>query len=296
MFRNRPEEKQARYIYTWNPNWEEFQHLPLRKKILAFNEFVLKCQFHFQEQAISDRNAVCLIVAPDLVFSGKWPTTYSHDDNEKLKVSHSFLQGLLDERVLVIAGSIRYLTSTNNQYKISAYYISAKLIQAYDKQIPSGQLIISDKNIPLTCKKRTGIYEFNGIRVGLEICKDHDDGLLNIETGKGCVDIHVLISNGQNIRHNNIAASRHDGIFVACELEPGRKVDDVKKSEETACYAVTTSEKIVDAHRAKMFATFSPNVTMHLEKQKQTVIDTKSNISVCVFNAELKHELCYKYQ
>lgn len=280
MLRNIPN-KNTRHIYTWNPDLETFQHLPLHEKIMALNEAVLRCQLHFQDHTDNDERAICLIIAPDLIFSGANGIVYSYDDNEDMKYRISLMQMTLDSRVLVFAGSIEYLTEKQDYYKNTAYVISNNSIRFYSKKESSGDIIHKGKAIPLAKFQGSGIFEFNGVRIGLEICKDHDVGTLKQEVGEGCVDVHVLISNGQNIRSHHIAADpRKNGTFVICELEPGRTIDESKTSEKSACYSLKPSSTCTDTSRQKFFYSLPQSVTALREAEPQTVWEDVS-LSVC---------------
>lgn len=224
------------HIYTWNPPWDEFKQLTLNGKIAEFKKFVSLSQEHFKKQN-KDADSVCMIIAPDLIFSrSEGLDVCSFNEKIMLDQELATLQPELDFHTLVIAGSMEYATEDESHFKNTTTCLSHNAIQTYDKKKPTSDLkYINNKKLEMERGKKTGIIYFNGRKIGLEICQDHEEAALQTELGiNNNVDIHVLISNGQLRRSDRICCvnSTNSGIFIHCELEP-------KKTTETLC-----SEKI----------------------------------------------------
>lgn len=281
MQQRSPAKKITRHIYTWNPDLGMFLKLPLQEKIMMFNQTVLWCQAHFQDQTKKDEQSVCLIIAPDLIFSGEGGSVCSHEDNEDLKVRLSLLQMQIDARVLVIAGTIRYFTKSMETYKITAYVISQNAIQSYSKKESASHVIHDGRSIPLAKGEQSGIFKFDNLDIGLEICQDHNTGTLIQELGNRGVDVHVLLCNAQNIRAHHIAAdARRNGTFIVCELRPRHVVNDSKIFERTACYSLRTSSISTNNLRQAYFERLSKSIATELIAAEQTQLGDVS-LSVC---------------
>lgn len=234
------------YIYTWNPDWQKFQYLALAEKIRCFSAFVLEAQADFTQRAGNDNHALCLIVAPDLIFSPAADVIaqkpYTQADYYCLEIKLFTLQTQLDHRVAVITGAISYLAADNTTYKISSHIVTKRDIHYYDKKHSAENKNWLNMSIPMQSGEHSGIFEFHGRSIGLEICQDHEAGTLKKDLHGKTVDIHVLIANGQNVRCDNIATDiNQKGLFIVCELQPGKWVGNHKQHPETAVYSVINS-------------------------------------------------------
>jgi hypothetical protein len=233
------------FIYTWNPDVETFQKFSLDKKVADFKAYVTACQRDFGNQATPDLETVCLIIAPELIFNPPHiqgeSEAYSFEQNKAVEQALGSFSKQLDERMFVIAGAIRYTTEDDSKYKITSYVLSKNAITSYDKKRPTGPIEIgNNQSVPMEEGTKSGVFEFNGIRIGIEICFDHEFSTLKNEAGIRGVDIHVLIANGQNKREGSIA-SRNDGvsIFGVVELEENKHPHLGKTFEPTAFYTVS---------------------------------------------------------
>lgn len=250
-------------VYTWNPVWDIFQHLTLEEKISEFEIFVAMSQKHFYRADNKEPDSLCLIIAPDLIFAPKDdidPTVspiYLYSDKEYLENRLFTLIRSLHTHVLVIAGTIVYATQAHDKYKISSFVLSIDGIQIYDKKFPTtAKHMLGQKELPMESGNTTSVIKFNGRRIGLEICQDHEMKSLQSEIGiNNCVDIHVLLSAGQNIRISHICSFRHDrdGVFIQCERRPGRvvKINGLDKIYgETSAYFVKNQIQYLDISNA----------------------------------------------
>ena len=256
----RPPQKELTHlsVYTWNPEWKTFGRLSLGKKIKAFKKFIDDSQNHFRQLDDLDSDSVCLIVAPDMIFAppesekGKYSPTYAYSDYEYFCKEIKKIQSTLDHHTLVIAGAIDYATKDAANYKITSHILSATQAQYYDKKIPTTKLrILNNKVLEMERGNKTGIISFNGRKIGLEICQDHEGQALLSEIQNDKVDIHVLLSVGQHYRLDSICSvqPQKKGVFIQCEREPG-KVDTNFGLEKTYCSTETYSVNHYAKHDA----------------------------------------------
>lgn len=224
-------------IYTWNPNWENFQYFSLDEKINAFRDYVLLSQKIFGEMC-ANKQTICLIVAPDLIFTPAGDEsnsihnhTYSWDAYLHFKNRMEEIQNELLPTAFVIAGAIEYATEDNQHYKITSFILTKEQIQSYDKIEYIDDIITTKienisrlkKSATLTALKnrKKNVFHFHGVIIGLEICQDHEKQTLLNAIKHAALDIHVLISAGQTARHDNVCAHvNKDVILVQCDRIP----------------------------------------------------------------------------
>lgn len=281
-----------KYIYTWNPDLKSFQNKSLNQKVTEFKIAVLNAQRDFQKATNGDPKAICIFVAPEKLFTKSGTTLYTHAENEELQFQLAELQPRLDTRMLAISGTIECLTRDSKEYKSTAYFVSHHMIRGYSKKEADGCRTYNGKQISMDAGTSTGVFDFHGLRIGLEICKDHEVGTLKNEMGNYPVDIHILISHGQNIRRHHITSSaRLNGTFVICELEP-EKLVDMNTSEASASYLVAEKNITVDPSRARFMHKLPVRSgSMELIKQNKTALDSHANISRSVHDHSINVHL-----
>lgn len=228
-------------IFTWNPDWSAIKSLSLGQKIELFRAFVVHCQKEFAESKAE--NAVCLMVAPDLIFSlGSNTNINTYQDYLNFCESMRKIQTMLGQDSLLIASAINYITEDGNHYKITAPVITKERIDYYDKKATTGNRMHEGVSLPMLPGQTDGYFEFQGIPIGLEICQDHEKKTLQASLNllQKTVAIHVLISYGQTRRDFAIAKPSRSGevIFVHVELVAGAKNQE-SRTLETANYRVT---------------------------------------------------------
>lgn len=240
MINNRKPAVEHTAIYAFAPSWEKFQHLNLDDKFTQFEEFVLHCQHDFQaNQPNNPSLTICLIAAPELIFSRYKESTgtyslHSYAEFERFKLKIIRLQKNLIAQTFLIAGAIDYASEDKQHYAVTSYIVTKEKIQTYDKKEPteeflSANIVDDDQTIPAKLSmlrgKNSGTFNFKGIKIGLEICQDHEKAtLLN---GHQALDIHVLISAGQTRRTNNVCVHpQQNVIFIQCDRQPTHSAID----------------------------------------------------------------------
>ena len=199
-------------IYPFAPDWEEFQHLNLDKKFFHFEKHVLNSQQEYaRAKHISDELEICLITAPESIFSPKGRDsfrnyTYSYSELKRFEEKVKQLQSQLNPDTFVIAGAIDYATPDLKHYMVTTYAVTKDKIHTYDKikateKMHETYIVQENKktkaSLKMHSRKKCGLFTFKNKIIGLEICQDHEEAtLLN---NKVSVDIHVVISAGQTI-------------------------------------------------------------------------------------------------
>jgi len=86
--------------------------------------------------------------------------------------------------------------------------------------------------------QKKGIFNWRGLRVGLEICYDHSCKALKNDVSVGDLDLQILVSCGQTFKKDNMVIKEGglglscDGYGVFCKTyrNVGRKLVEEKKS------------------------------------------------------------------
>ncbi len=238
-------------IFTWNPDWNTLKTLNLSQRIELFKEFIAHSQQEFDAHP-NDRNNICLMVAPDLVFSlGSATEVHTYEDFVGFCKEMDSLKSMLKPNSLVIAGAIDYVDESGDYYKVTTPIISSQTpVAFYDKKASAGNQKHGEKILPMKPGQVDGYFEFQELALGLEICQDHEVRTLQktLQRLAKTVSIHVLISHGQCRRDFAVVTptSNNKTIFVHVELEPGavnqegRTLESKNYEVEIKCAAPST--------------------------------------------------------
>lgn len=90
----------------------------------------------------------------------------------------------------------------------TAYIFFGAQTYKYHKMNDFSELEKGDQNTVFIPGSVRGIYDVGGFRIGIEICGDHDTGMLNQE-----VDIHIVTSALVTRKNDNVKA-KNGGLFV----------------------------------------------------------------------------------
>jgi hypothetical protein len=237
-------------IFTWNPEWATLKTLELSQRIELFKEFIARSQHEFSIHQ-NARNAICLMIAPDLVFSlGSATALHTYDDFISFSTQMDSLKAMLTPASLVIAGAIDYVDISGDYYKVTAPIISNQMTLFYDKKASAGNQKHAGKTLAMLPGQLDGYFEFQGLPIGLEICQDHQMRTLQktLQRLAKTVSLQILISNGQCRRDFAVISptSNNKNIFVHVELEPGamnqegRTLESQNYEVELKCAAPST--------------------------------------------------------
>ncbi len=230
------------HVYQFNPEWKTFYTKSFDEKLDKIMQAILEFQGHFL--ANSEVHDQCMIVLPEGILNPEYDF-YKGACNESQKGHFEKklqeLQSNLSDRTLVIPGAIVWLRDDGG-YQVTTYFVTQTQMKQYDKKHSSGDLTINDASVPMVAGTDSGIFKFNGMTIGLEICRDHEEQSLKCALGKNkYVDIHVLIANGQNVNTSHIATRPNQSLFVVSELEPEKEIYlgfMYKRYEASVCYQV----------------------------------------------------------
>jgi len=262
----------------------------------------------FHEKAQGDEKAICLMVAPEMIFTPAEETNrglYTAVEHTCLVNMLNNLRNRLDDRVLIIAGTIQYLIDGHDQYVNRSYIVSSESLNFYDKKANTGDIHIQDNNckmraINMQAGKSTGLILFKGIRIGLEICLDHEEKTLLRELqGQKPVDIQVLICAGQSIRKESLATSKNKpGLFIVCELTPEVTTNYIsfnKTYEKTACYNIRilgnkqSNERAAGDRYRSSYVVLMNSILMDLEMIEGITLNSSIQCSVTVLPVSLEY-------
>ncbi len=242
-------ELSAAHIYVWNPAWESFALLSIEQKANAFKLFVETSQKHFLSREPIQPGEVCIIIAPDLIFSLTTDDAiYSLEEKLFLDEFMLSLKTSLSNRTLVVAGSIIYLMEETAFYAITSHVVTCNSMTTYDKKYSThldAKRITQPINtyVNMHKGKKSGYFQFRHLTIGLEICQDHEEMTLKKELGQHFVDLHILLTAGQSIRNEHVCTPLSNfGVMVQCELEPDKIYDAGARGTKqlaTQVYSVT---------------------------------------------------------
>lgn len=185
------------------------------------------------------RSATKLFVAPEYYFS-YMDQPFGNDDTKPVPVSRDFKHHLYTELkdissqhsdMIIVAGSIFY-TKTSGVFRKSTSGLNVcpvlkngEFLYKYYKHDDDGNLANSDVDATYEHKSTDPFFKDDGIRFGIEVCKDHTSRVLENWVnahGNNRVDIHIYIS-ATNSHLFSCLQARAGGYVVHCDMLSANK-------------------------------------------------------------------------
>lgn len=171
-----------------------------------------------------------VLVGPEYSFFLEKPAT--KDEFEKaLKELAEKSRG---KKTLLLPGTFLWQDERNNMYNTLPVVQDGKLVFSYDKKHDGGDGGIAKKfNMRYATGNGKGVFEWQGMRIGVEICADHGDLR---EGGEKQLDLQILVSAGMSLFDYSIVlkdygyALRCDGSSPSVEVRQ-KKADKIEKLE-----------------------------------------------------------------
>jgi len=301
--RGSSETRNTLHIYTWNPPFDSLDVLTLTEKTQQFIEFVKVSQAHFLNREPITSRDTCIIIAPDLLFSPMQDSAV-HTLGEKMALDEKMavLKPLLSIRSIVIAGSIEFLMEDASLYGITSHVITSDAVKTYDKKHPvyAGQRLLTEPihtSVVMYEGKKSGLFEFRNLTIGLEICQDHEKETLKKELGnEQFVDLQILLTAGQSIHKEHVCTPvSRAGVLVQCELKPHITYDAGvfgSKELETAVYTVQKEVK-EPSFRARFLQELGKryDIKLHQHTGEDIGFDIKHTIVALQLKKQLPSDL-----
>lgn len=183
------------------------------------------------EHVRAGANATKLLVAPEYYFSQMSDVFANVGVARPMRRSekhniYADLKQLSSEfsDMILVAGSIFYrkkaLLSNLKGYNVCPVLLNGHFLYKYYKYQDDGNIGQFQAGATHAHKDTNPYFRHNGIRFGIEICKDHSDNVLSnwiTARGKPRVDVHIYISGTNTHRLNSIQA-KVGGYLLHCDL------------------------------------------------------------------------------
>lgn len=159
-----------------------------------------------------------------LVIPGSAMVVYQ--DEEKAKILDTLEKGSIEyesayENSLYVQNVIPIIKSEGNGEVDITYYM--KKTDFFDSRMACSSL-----ELPYISGTEKGLFEWDNLKIGVEICLDHNESILKKDGGKN-LDLHLIISKGMSIKDENTATG-FSGYVVCCD---GREKKTTVEKEDT---------------------------------------------------------------
>jgi predicted amidohydrolase len=193
-----------------------------------------------------------VVVAPEWFFL---PKDRLHTQAEVRALREALLTATAGRDVLLVAGTVGYKDARGRYHNTALVIANGALLVGYDKCADGGDADLARRHRARFARgSETPIVRWRGLDVGIEICRDHGDGLLRfrlLTAPRARVDLHVVVSAGVGPRH---VAAGLGGVLV--------HVDGCTLGAEEACSTVVRRRARKDeTGRAGETTALSPEIT-----------------------------------
>lgn len=154
----------------------------------------------------------------DLLLAPEWflvPKEGLHKPGEYRAIRRHLERKTAGRETLVVPGSVAWAGEKNHRNTALAI-ADGKTLAAYSKKHVGGDNWYAHAYgktwVP---GKRSGVFSWNGRRVGLEICADHHAGALRAAAGD-TLDLQIVVSNGAGLFRES-AAVKPGGYMLLCD-------------------------------------------------------------------------------
>lgn len=164
-----------------------------------------------------------ILVAPEYSFFLEKPAAEKEFERE--------VNGLADKtrrkKTLLLPGTLLWYDESDNMYNTLPVLEKGKMIFSYDKKQDGGDGLIATKSGKWYAGRAgRGIFEWRGLKLGVEICKDHGELKQDEETD---LDLQFLVSAG-TVLYEDFLVLKPGGYAILCDGE--RPMVEVRQQKD----------------------------------------------------------------
>lgn len=155
-----------------------------------------------------------VLIAPEYFFYFGKPCTREEFEGDLEELS-DMSRG---KRALLMPGTFMWDDGSGNVYNTLPIICDGNVILSYDKRTDGGERDILDERFDkrYAIGTRSGKFEWEGLKIGVELCSDHWYATLLEKDGSNDLDLHVLVAAGKGLNWKNLAM-KEEGYVLRCD-------------------------------------------------------------------------------
>lgn len=160
-----------------------------------------------------------VVVAPEWFFvSGRDPAAFSSIMRDMQRITRG-------SRALVIPGSVAMCDAKGQYRNVVMAFCDGRALYAYSKRRSGGDQWVG-LGLGATAWKpgeRSSFFEWRGLRVGIEICADHQQGMAHGDLdrdGGPAPDLQIVVASGARVEPTAVVV-REGGAVLCADGSPG---------------------------------------------------------------------------
>lgn len=169
-----------------------------------------------------------IYVAPEYLFTSEQPITAEKKD-ELLK---PFLEASTNNK-LIIPGTIAWTPNNKEWYNTLYAFSNGEIVHEYHKETTNEEQALYPSMSYQTPENQSSIFNWNNLRIGTEICRDHGMGRLKKHLQKKSqqpVDLQLVLANNMTFSPQQFAV-KDNGLVMLIdgnEQGPSNSITDSK--------------------------------------------------------------------
>lgn len=153
---------------------------------------------------------------------------------EKQALEEQLLQVSSSSEAMVVPGTLPWVDTRGHYHNTALALSKGRILSRYDKQNDGGdEALGQQQGFPWVAGKTPPpVFLWRGLRVGLEICRDHGDGLLrwNLEKhAKPPLDLHLVVAAGVPLMQAHVGLH---GVAIVAQVPD---IDPIARKSEVVC-------------------------------------------------------------
>lgn len=151
-----------------------------------------------------------ILVAPEYSFFSDAPAAEREFEREVGGLAYKTRR----KKTLLLPGTLLWYDEDDNMYNTLPVLENGHVIFSHDKKLDGGDELIAMKaGKRYASRDGKGIFEWRGLKLGVEICKDHGELKQDGESG---LDLQILVSAGRTL-HEDFLVLKPGGYAILCD-------------------------------------------------------------------------------
>ncbi len=199
-----------------------------------------------------------ILVAPEYSFFSDAPAAKGEFERE--------VNGLADKtrkkKTLLLPGTLLWYDESDNMYNTLPVLENGKVIFSYDKKRDGGDELIATKSGKRYASRAgKGIFEWKGLKLGVEICKDHGELKQDEVTD---IDLQILVSAGMFL-YEDCLVLKPGGYAVLCDGDTPRV--EVRQQKDDGGTKPLEPSRVTDEGRLSVYELLLPAAPVEREER-----------------------------